>query len=430
MVFSRDIGYLDYFYNGLKMSTVGMVKWQRMDNDCSMELYLHIDEYNGDSVKVFLQGTDRQILFREIQVERGEASLKCFHLKADELHEGGGSYEDYNEIYIPLETGWYVSGKYRPSDNLRLQSIQSIPSQPSEKQDGAVRDVGEQREDVSEEKVPKAIVREDASEEKVPKTMVREDVSEENTPLAMMEEDVFKKVPDENMTEETGSEQEKNEMPEVSDIISGASREQDMTIQDSEEEGMKTNPAEEVEKAKEEEKAEIEEKEEQIAEKVMKAKQTEKEAIAEPTENIEREEKQDQATERYRSRIGDLQQEEFGDTKWETLYKILPKRIPFQDERRFLECMLEDLICLSEKNFKFCKNPFLLYGYRQYGHLLLGRIGKGKSHNYLLGVPGVYHPQEIQAALNYGFESFEGIDKKQPEGQEGRQGYYFAKVSL
>lgn len=401
MVFSRDIGYLDYFYNGLKMSTVGMVKWQRMDNDCSMELYLHIDEYNGDSVKVFLQGTDRQILFREIQVERGEASLKCFHLKADELHEGGGSYEDYNEIYIPLETGWYVSGKYRPSDKLRLQSIQSIPSRQSEQQNDAVRDVGEQRED--------------ASEEKVPKTMVREDVSEENTPLAMMEEDVFKKVPDENMTEETGSEQEKNEMPEVSDIISGASREQDMTIQDSEEEGMKTNPEEKVEKTKEVDKAELEEKEEQIAE---------------PTKNIEREEKQDQATERYRSRIGDLQQEEFGDTKWETLYKILPKRIPFQDERRFLECMLEDLICLSEKNFKFCKNPFLLYGYRQYGHLLLGRIGKGKSHNYLLGVPGVYHPQEIQAALNYGFESFEGIDKKQPEGQEGRQGYYFAKVSL
>ena len=378
MVFSRDIGYLDYFYNGLKMSTVGMVKWQRMDNDCSMELYLRIDEYNGDSVKIFLQGMDRQILFREIKVERGEASLKCFHLNAEELLEGGGSYEAYNEIYIPLETGWYVSGKYRPSDNLRLKPVQSLPSQQSEQQGGEVRDGGDQREDVFEEKVPKTIVREDmpeekmpeamagedASEEKVPEVMVWEDASEEKVPEVMVEEKMIGEVPDEKMTEKTGSEQEKKEMPE-----------------------------------------DIETKSETL-------------------------EKQNQATERYRSRIGELQQEEFGDTKWETLYKILPKRIPFQDERRFLECVLEDLICLSERNFKFCKNPFLLYGYRQYGHLLLGRIGKGKSHNYLLGVPGVYHPQEIQAALNYGFESFEGIDKEQPEGQEGRQGYYFAKVSL
>ena len=364
MVFSRDIGYLDYFYNGLKMSTVGMVKWQRMDNDCSMELYLRIDEYNGDSVKIFLQGMDRQILFREIKVERGEASLKCFHLNAEELLEGGGSYEAYNEIYIPLETGWYVSGKYRPSDNLRLKPVQSLPSQQSEQQGGEVRDGGDQREDVFEEKVPKTIVREDMPEEKMPEVMVWEDASEEKVPEVMVEEKMIGEVPDEKMTEKTGSEQEKKEMPE-----------------------------------------DIETKSETL-------------------------EKQNQATERYRSRIGELQQEEFGDTKWETLYKILPKRIPFQDERRFLECVLEDLICLSERNFKFCKNPFLLYGYRQYGHLLLGRIGKGKSHNYLLGVPGVYHPQEIQAALNYGFESFEGIDKEQPEGQEGRQGYYFAKVSL
>lgn len=386
MDFSRDIGYLDYFYNGLKMSTVGMVKWQRMDNDCSMELYLRIDEFNGDSVKIFLQGVDRQTLFREIKVEQGAANLKCFHLKADELLEGGGSYEDYNEVYIPLETGWYISGQYRVAGNLKTETItnQKSSSQLSEERGS---------------EVPESVD---------PETVVQESVGQR--------EKTFEKAPAKETSGETMEEEESE--PETTPDF----EEQDLMIQDSKEVETETESTETeltgTESAETEptatEPAETETIESESAE-------TESVGESQTLEKVER---------RYRSRIGELQQEEFGDTKWETLYKILPKRIPFEDERRFLECMLEDLIYLSEKNFKFCKNPFLLYGYRQYGHLLLGRIGKGKSHNYLLGVPGVYHPQEIQAALNYGFESFEGIDKKQPEGQEGRQGYYFTKVSL
>lgn len=118
------------------------------------------------------------------------------------------------------------------------------------------------------------------------------------------------------------------------------------------------------------------------------------------------------------------------ESKWENLYMRFPKRIPFQDDRRFLELKPEDMIFLSERNYAFSVNPFLLYGYKQYGHLILGRIGQGKYHAYRLGVPGVYHHKEVQAALHYGFDSFESLDKNEREASEGRRGYYFTTVNL
>jgi len=114
-------------------------------------------------------------------------------------------------------------------------------------------------------------------------------------------------------------------------------------------------------------------------------------------------------------------------TKWDKLFLQYPKRIPFSDGKKYLELTMSDLTLLSEKQYALTKNPFLVYGFQQYGYLLLGRVGQEKYHSYRLGVPGIFHPKEVQAAMRYGFDSFES-DRETPK--EGELGVYFTAVNL
>ena len=73
------------------------------------------------------------------------------------------------------------------------------------------------------------------------------------------------------------------------------------------------------------------------------------------------------------------------------------------------------------------QNSFLLHGFYHYRHLLLGRQRQGKNFQYFLGVPGVFYEKEKEAALFYGFESFEGATTPATEGSFG---YYMKRVLL
>ena len=112
-------------------------------------------------------------------------------------------------------------------------------------------------------------------------------------------------------------------------------------------------------------------------------------------------------------------------SKWDRL-RDGKKRINLMGkESDYIEITPGDMIALSNPYHNLVNNAFLLHGYYNYKHLILGPA-KGKG-SFFIGVPGNYYKQEINAARMFGFEYFEnGGDKV----EVGDFGYYMKKVKL
>lgn len=87
------------------------------------------------------------------------------------------------------------------------------------------------------------------------------------------------------------------------------------------------------------------------------------------------------------------------------------------------------LTSLARHEWRLANNQFLMHGYRNYRHLLLlERNGK-----WYLGVPGIYHRREAQAAETFGFPEFIGVEEIQihlpdEERQAEAFGYWIRPV--
>lgn len=82
---------------------------------------------------------------------------------------------------------------------------------------------------------------------------------------------------------------------------------------------------------------------------------------------------------------------------------------------------------LASEHQKMVHNSFLLHGYYNYRHIILGKFKTGDEDRYYLGVPGVYYDREKMAAEMFGFEAFEG---KQTPAEPGSFGYYMKSVRI
>ena len=115
--------------------------------------------------------------------------------------------------------------------------------------------------------------------------------------------------------------------------------------------------------------------------------------------------------------------------KWEQLKKQYEVMHPFGDEREFISIRPVDFVIMTQQYQKLVHNSFLLHGYFNYRHLILGRDtgpwGDGGICFYL-GVPGVFYEREKMVAIMFGFEGFE------TEGpvEDGKFGYYLRKVEI
>ena len=117
-----------------------------------------------------------------------------------------------------------------------------------------------------------------------------------------------------------------------------------------------------------------------------------------------------------------------GKSKWETLLEQYTSVHPFQDERVYLTITPEDFVLLSEADYHLRSNRFLLHGYYNYKHLLLGKMpdSTGKEE-YYIGVPGLFYEQEKKMAILFGFEGFESRTLRPTDGTFG---YYMKRVML
>ena len=125
--------------------------------------------------------------------------------------------------------------------------------------------------------------------------------------------------------------------------------------------------------------------------------------------------------------IKDPMQEEFFEDKWEQLCHIYSTIHPFGDEREYLSITPRDFVILASEHQKMVHNSFLLHGYYNYRHIILGKFKTGDEDRYYLGVPGVYYDREKMAAEMFGFEAFEG---KQTPAEPGSFGYYMKSVRI
>lgn len=113
--------------------------------------------------------------------------------------------------------------------------------------------------------------------------------------------------------------------------------------------------------------------------------------------------------------------------KWQQLCRKFSHVHPFLDQQTFLSVKPEDFIVLQQGYQKLAQNSFLLHGFYNYGHLILGKLSEDADAPVYLGVPGVYYEREKQAAQMFGFVGFESTE--QPV-QAGSYGYYMIEVKL
>ena len=89
--------------------------------------------------------------------------------------------------------------------------------------------------------------------------------------------------------------------------------------------------------------------------------------------------------------------------KWEQILDTYDNIHPYGDERVYVKLAPKDFIILSGKYQHLVNNSFLLHGFYNYRHVILGKEGDV----YYLGVPGVFYEREKMVALMFGFEAFE-----------------------
>lgn len=109
--------------------------------------------------------------------------------------------------------------------------------------------------------------------------------------------------------------------------------------------------------------------------------------------------------------------------KWEQILDTYDRIHPYGDEREYVKLEPKDFLILSSKYQHLVNNSFLLHGFYNYRHVVLGK----EKDVYYLGVPGVFYEREKMVALMFGFEAFE-CESGDPKA--GEFGYYLRQVEL
>ena len=100
------------------------------------------------------------------------------------------------------------------------------------------------------------------------------------------------------------------------------------------------------------------------------------------------------------------------DRLWRDLYRKRAGFQPFSDQEisSCIRVVPGDIVVLQNAHWRTGRNNFLLHGYHNYRHLLIGRNSDG---GYVLGVPGIMNPQEKYMASMFGFPNFKYADDQE-----------------
>lgn len=114
-------------------------------------------------------------------------------------------------------------------------------------------------------------------------------------------------------------------------------------------------------------------------------------------------------------------------TPWESIRRSYPPIQPF-DDGLFSECVKitpQDLPALRNLGLAVGCNQFMIHGFQNHRHLLLGRYGVQGRSGYVLGVPGLYNLNEQFMASMFGFSGFRPAPLPESYGAPGKTGYWY-----
>ncbi len=110
-----------------------------------------------------------------------------------------------------------------------------------------------------------------------------------------------------------------------------------------------------------------------------------------------------------------------GADKWEVIKKKYPILYPFKGQGPYVSIKPVDLQLLNPKYHSLNQNSYLMHGFYQYRHMILGEYTQEKGTFFYVGVPGEFVKKEQTSAAMFGFEGYE---------HSGDLGYYLYRVEL
>lgn len=110
-----------------------------------------------------------------------------------------------------------------------------------------------------------------------------------------------------------------------------------------------------------------------------------------------------------------------GRTSWEELLKTHQRIHPFEEQGDYISINPFTLKLLAPQYRSLSNNSFLLHGFYNYRHLILGYYRDMKREGFYIGVPGTFHEKEQMVAEMFGFEGYE---------PSGPIGYYMRRVEF
>ncbi len=397
MYYDKRIRYLSYYESGIKLQNAGYVKFQVRDSLCQMVIYVKGPRLVGSGeARVYLlsEKPDREEkdgFYREgrknnlqkhflgtLSIRNGQGYC-AVRLHAENMADSGLWYDEICGIKIELHEYQYLESQWTV--------VNVMPGQRKKEE-----------EPVDTEPVEVSLIVTPVSENlKVEKVIKEKDVPD----IEVIEGYTV----DIQETEEASIEEYSEAIPETSEqrAMEDASDEEESMQDIFEREVLREETAKEMQAAKPVPPDQAEKL------RIKQAEQAERNIEANAEEEIR------------------LVEQELQPDKWEQLRQTYPIVHPIREEEEYLKITPKDFVVFTEKYQELVHNSFLLHGYYNYKHLILGKRENDGNAAYYLGVPGTFHEREKAVAVMFGFEAFDG--KREP-AQTGDFGYYLRRVEI
>lgn len=471
MYYDKRIRYLSYYESDIKLQNAGYVKFQVRDSLCQMIIYvkgprlmgsgdaavylLSRKQQQAESDSFYVGSRDSRLqkhLLGNLNISNGQGHC-AVRMDAENMADSGLRYDEICGIRIELHEYQYLESQWnvvnfmpgrqgmqrgesagytlRKSRNDN-QSTEKAPVEinlmvtPVSENLRVEKLAGEgQAEEIPVEEIQTEEIVTEVSEEKAyveVRTAAEQMSVEEDISLRKKPESSEIGVSAEQMSDGEGISLKKEPMCAENRVSAEqAGNEEDVSLgerQESEVQREAVRPAESVQPPQPAEvmqssRSEEPKQEEQAREELSMQEMLEREARREEASDTE----------------GEIRPEEqaLRTDKWEQLKKNYPIVHPIREDEEYLKIAPKDFVIFTEKYQGLVHNSFLLHGYYNYKHLILGRKERDGRVIYYLGVPGTFHDREKTVAVMFGFEAFDG--KREP-AENGDFGYYLRRVEI
>ena len=396
MYYDKRIRYLSYYESGIKLQNAGYVKFQVRDSLCQMIVYMKGPRLMGSGeAKVYLlsekperregdlytenrRNNVQKHLLGNLNIRNGQGHC-AVRLNAENMAGSGLRYDGICGIKIELHEYQYLESRWVVTN--------FMPARPQEQENAGVG--YKLRQPQVQERTQDRDSNAKAEEVPVEVNLIVTPVSENSRVEKIAAEQTAERELKEDIGVETITVEKL--LPE----------EEEESMQEMLEREVRKDEAERIE--------------------ASEAECTLEEEILQGAEEARAQEEEPEVPE-----VQILEQELQPD-KWKQLRETYPVVHPIREEEEYLKITPKDFVIFTEKYQELVHNSFLLHGYYNYKHLILGRKEKEGKAVYYLGVPGTFHEREKKVAVMFGFEAFDG--KREP-AENGDFGYYLRRVEI